>query len=91
MVAVTLPPLSGSTRLEENEELSEEISKPEGAVAVMFAVRLVPLTVKLWDAEALPAVAVKLPRLEGVAEMVEAGVEARVNSKAWMPWFVLMA
>lgn len=48
-------------------ELSEETSKPVGEVAVMEALRLVPLTEIDWESEALPRLAekaVKLPVVE---------------------------
>jgi hypothetical protein len=43
-----------------------ETSKPVGAVTVTLPVRFAPLTVKVCAAEAVPAVAVKLPRDAGL-------------------------
>ena len=37
-----------------------EISKPKGALIVMLATRLIPLTLKLWGADTLPVHAIKL-------------------------------
>ena len=87
MAAVTLPPVRVRLRLEENVALSEEIWNPLGAVTVILAVRAVPLMVKDWEAEALPKVVVKFPRLAGEAAMVGAETELTVPESAtvWFP------
>ncbi len=87
---MTLPPVWARVRFEENVELSEETSKFEGAETVMSASRSVPLTVKDCAEEALPEVAVKPVRLEGVAEMVGASASASEKTMAWRPWLVLI-
>ena len=66
-VALALPEVCEMVAFEAKEVPSVETSKPVGALAVMLAVKLLPLTEMDWEAEALPAVvvkAVKLPVVE---------------------------
>ena len=74
-------------RLEENVELSVDTWKFEGAEMVTLAVRAVPLTVKDCEAEALPRVAVKFPKLVGEAVIVGTAAELTVpeSAKVWFP------
>jgi hypothetical protein len=71
-----LPPDWGMVAVEAKEELFVETSKLAGAVAVMLAVKLVPLTVTDWAAEAVPLVVVKGERVPLVERTgVGVGVE----------------
>ena len=68
-----MPLFGAKLRLEANGALPvREISNPAGALIVIFAVRAVPFTVKDCEVEALPSLAVKLPRRAG--EAVNPGV-----------------
>ena len=71
-VALALPEVCEMVAFEAKEVPSVETSKPVGALAVMLAVKLVPVTLRVWAAEALPdtvenAVRVPLVEMTGVA------------------------
>lgn len=72
-VAEALPPDCGIMVVDANEELFVETSKLAGAVAVMFAVRFVPLTVKDCAAEEAPWVVEKSVRVPLVVIVGTAG------------------
>ena len=72
--------------LEANEELSEDTSKPAGAVRVRLPAG-VALTVKDWVAEAMPLAVVKPVRLETDGVMTPETVPLRETD--WVVAFAL--
>ena len=55
------------------------ISKPEGAVRIRLAVKLLPLTVKLWAAEAVPLQVLNELRLPVILTVGVSVVTVSVN------------
>jgi len=72
--------------LEANEELSEDTSKPEGAVRVRLSAG-VALSVKDWVAEAMPLAVVKPVRLETDGVMTPETVP--LTAMSWVAAFAL--